>query len=276
MRLGWLRQELEDLDPSMNVLQAVEDVANYVTIAKKELSASQLAERLGFSAKRQRTPVGDLSGGERRRLQFTRVLMSEPNLLLLDEPTNDLDIDTLQELESLLDGWAGTLVVISHDRYLIERIADSTWALFGDHLRHKQAAAGVLNGGYTAGGFRPFPAIQWQKRACRGRAVARLQACKARYCRRFGHGRCSRRQCCRVQAYQIARLSIALGLQALPGRSRQLAAMRLPCLGSCITQQTICSHAARCIFNHHLAAQHEHFEFGNKTAQHIAPAQQQV
>lgn len=132
VRLGWLRQELEDLDPSMNVLQAVEDVANYVTIAKKELSASQLAERLGFSAKRQRTPVGDLSGGERRRLQFTRVLMSEPNLLLLDEPTNDLDIDTLQELESLLDGWAGTLVVISHDRYLIERIADSTWALFGD------------------------------------------------------------------------------------------------------------------------------------------------
>ena len=91
-----------------------------------------MAERLGFSAKRQRTPVGDLSGGERRRLQLTRVLMAEPNVLLLDEPTNDLDIDTLQELESLLDGWPGTLVVISHDRYLIERICDSTWALFGD------------------------------------------------------------------------------------------------------------------------------------------------
>ncbi|AKE41815.1 ABC transporter ATP-binding protein [Corynebacterium kutscheri] len=132
VRMGWLRQELDDLDPTMRLLDAVEDVASYVRLGKKELSASQLAERLGFSPKRQRTPVGDLSGGERRRLQLTRVLMSEPNLLLLDEPTNDLDIDTLQELEALLDSWAGTLVVISHDRYLIERIADSTWALFGD------------------------------------------------------------------------------------------------------------------------------------------------
>lgn len=132
VRLGWLRQELDDLDPSLRLLDAVEEVATYVQLGKKELTASQLAERLGFSAKRQRTPVGDLSGGERRRLQLTRVLMAEPNLLLLDEPTNDLDIDTLQELESLLDSWAGTMIVISHDRYLIERIADSTWALFGD------------------------------------------------------------------------------------------------------------------------------------------------
>ena len=132
VRLGWLRQELDDLDPTMRLIDAVEDVASYVQLGKKALSASQLAERLGFSAKRQRTPVGDLSGGERRRLQLTRVLMAEPNVLLLDEPTNDLDIDTLQELESLLDSWPGTLVVISHDRYLIERVADSTWALFGD------------------------------------------------------------------------------------------------------------------------------------------------
>ncbi|KQB85985.1 ABC-F family ATP-binding cassette domain-containing protein [Corynebacterium lowii] len=132
VRLGWLRQELDDLDPTRRLIDAVEDVATYVHLGDKELSASQLAERLGFSPKRQRTPVGDLSGGERRRLQLTRVLMTEPNVLLLDEPTNDLDIDTLQELESLLDSWPGTLVVISHDRYLIERIADSTWALFGD------------------------------------------------------------------------------------------------------------------------------------------------
>ena len=131
-RIGWLRQELDDLDPSRTVIDAVEDVANYVHVGNKEISASQLAERLGFSPKRQRTPVRDLSGGERRRLQLTRVLMSEPNVLLLDEPTNDLDIDTLQELENLLDSWPGTLVVISHDRYLIERIADVTYALFGD------------------------------------------------------------------------------------------------------------------------------------------------
>lgn len=132
VRLGWLRQELDDLDPDRRVIDAIEDVASYVQLGKKEISAGQLAERLGFSVKRQRTPVRDLSGGERRRLQLTRVLMGEPNVLLLDEPTNDLDIDTLQELEDLLDDWAGTLVVISHDRYLIERIADSTWALFGD------------------------------------------------------------------------------------------------------------------------------------------------
>lgn len=159
-RIGWLRQELDDLDPARRVIEAVEDVATYISLGKKELSASQLAERLGFSPKRQRTPVGDLSGGERRRLQLTRVLMGEPNVLLLDEPTNDLDIDTLQELEDLLDGWPGTLVVISHDRYLIERIADSTYALFGDgnltnlpggieqYLRHRQAMegpAGVLD-----------------------------------------------------------------------------------------------------------------------------------
>ena len=131
-KIGWLRQELDDLDPSRRVIDAVEDVATYITMGKKEMSASQLAERLGFSSKRQRTPVGDLSGGERRRLQLTRVLMSEPNVLLLDEPTNDLDIDTLQELEDLLDSWPGTLVVISHDRYLIERVADVTYALFGD------------------------------------------------------------------------------------------------------------------------------------------------
>lgn len=168
VRLGWLRQELDDLDPSRTLLDAVEDVATYVQLGKKELSASQLAERLGFSPKRQRTPVGDLSGGERRRLQLTRVLMAEPNVLLLDEPTNDLDIDTLQELESLLDGWPGTMVVISHDRYLIERIADNTYALFGDgkltnlpggideYLRRRaaldaQESTGVLNLGAAGG-----------------------------------------------------------------------------------------------------------------------------
>ncbi|MBY6538392.1 ABC-F family ATP-binding cassette domain-containing protein [Rhodococcus sp. BP-349] len=132
VRIGWLRQELDDLPVGMRVLEAVQDVAERIQLGDREISAGQLAERLGFTPARQRTPVGDLSGGERRRLQLTRVLMSEPNVLLLDEPTNDLDIDTLQQLEDLLDGWAGTMIVISHDRYLIERVCDSTWALFGD------------------------------------------------------------------------------------------------------------------------------------------------
>ncbi|WP_010542331.1 ABC-F family ATP-binding cassette domain-containing protein [Dietzia alimentaria] len=132
VRIGWLRQELDDLPLNQRVLEAIEDVATRVAFGSDELTASQLAERLGFSPARQRTPVGDLSGGERRRLQLTRVLMAEPNVLLLDEPTNDLDIDTLRQLEDLLDGWPGTMVVISHDRYLIERICDSVWALFGD------------------------------------------------------------------------------------------------------------------------------------------------
>ncbi|MCJ0891062.1 ABC-F family ATP-binding cassette domain-containing protein [Rhodococcus sp. ARC_M12] len=132
VKIGWLKQELDDLPKKLRVLDAVKEVAERITLGDREISAGQLAERLGFTPARQRTPVGDLSGGERRRLQLTRVLMAEPNVLLLDEPTNDLDIDTLQQLEDILDGWAGTLVVISHDRYLIERICDSTWALFGD------------------------------------------------------------------------------------------------------------------------------------------------
>lgn len=130
--IGWLRQELDDLPEDIRVLDAIESIALRITLGDKELSASQVAEMLGFSPVRQRTPVGDLSGGERRRLQLTRVLMAEPNVLLLDEPTNDLDIETLQQVEDLLDRWAGTLVVVSHDRYLIERVCDSTWALFGD------------------------------------------------------------------------------------------------------------------------------------------------
>ncbi|EHR52711.1 ATPase component of ABC transporters with duplicated ATPase domain [Saccharomonospora marina XMU15] len=132
VRLAHLRQELEDLPGQLRVLQAVESVATRVTLGKQELSASQLAERLGFPPARQWTPVADLSGGERRRLQLVRLLMSEPNVLLLDEPTNDLDIDTLQQLEDLLDSWAGTLVVVSHDRYLVERVCDTVVALFGD------------------------------------------------------------------------------------------------------------------------------------------------
>ena len=96
------------------------------------MTASSLLETFGFTGERQWTPVGDLSGGERRRLQLLRLLMGEPNVLVLDEPTNDLDIDTLTALEDLLDGFAGTLLVVSHDRYFLERICDTVVALLGD------------------------------------------------------------------------------------------------------------------------------------------------
>ncbi|MGD9986064.1 ABC-F family ATP-binding cassette domain-containing protein [Pseudonocardia sp.] len=132
VQLAQLTQELIDLPRDMRVLEATEDVAKFVRLGKLELTASSVLERLGFPAARQWTPVGQLSGGERRRLQLTRLLMAEPNVLLLDEPTNDLDVDTLSNLEDLLDGWPGTLVVVSHDRYLVERVCDTVVALFGD------------------------------------------------------------------------------------------------------------------------------------------------
>ena len=132
VKLAQLTQELVDLPKDMRVLEATEAVAQYVRFGKQEMTASQVLERLGFPAARQWTPVGQLSGGERRRLQLTRLLMDEPNVLLLDEPTNDLDVDTLANLEDLLDGWPGTLVVVSHDRYLTERVCDTVVALFGD------------------------------------------------------------------------------------------------------------------------------------------------
>jgi ABC transport system ATP-binding/permease protein len=132
VRLAHLSQELQDLDGSMRVLEAIEEIARRVVLGKYEMSASQLGERFGFTSQKQWTPVADLSGGERRRLQLCRLLMAEPNVLLLDEPTNDLDIDTLQQLEDLLDTWPGTLVVISHDRYLVERVCDQVFALFGE------------------------------------------------------------------------------------------------------------------------------------------------
>ncbi|GEL18780.1 ABC-F family ATP-binding cassette domain-containing protein [Pseudonocardia asaccharolytica] len=132
VQLAQLSQELADVPRDQRVLEATEAVAKYVRLGKQELTASAVLERLGFPASRQWTPVGQLSGGERRRLQLTRLLMAEPNVLLLDEPTNDLDVDTLANLEDLLDGWPGTLVVVSHDRYLVERVCDTVVALFGD------------------------------------------------------------------------------------------------------------------------------------------------
>jgi len=134
VQVAELRQDVEDLDElaDLRVVEVVEREKRSVVVGGKELTASQLVERLGFARDRARTPVRDLSGGERRRLQLLRLLVGEPNVLLLDEPTNDLDTDTLAALEDLLDGWPGTLVVVSHDRYLLERVCDRQLALLGD------------------------------------------------------------------------------------------------------------------------------------------------
>jgi ATP-binding cassette subfamily F protein uup len=132
IRVGYLSQELLELDPAKRVREAAEEVRMRIMVGKRELSAGQLLERLGFTGDRQWTPIADLSGGERRRLQMLRLLMDEPNVLLLDEPTNDLDIDMLTEFEDILDGWPGTLIVVSHDRYFLERVTDHIVALLGD------------------------------------------------------------------------------------------------------------------------------------------------
>jgi len=132
VRAAFLSQELAELPGQLRVLEAVEEVARRVRLGDREMSAAQLAEVFGFTEKRLWTPVADLSGGERRRLQMLRLLAGEPNVLLLDEPTNDLDTDTLAGLEDLLDTWPGTIVVASHDRYLVERVTDSVYGMFGD------------------------------------------------------------------------------------------------------------------------------------------------
>ena len=132
VRPAFLSQELTELPGHLRLLEAVEEVAKRVKLGDRELSAGQLAEVFGFTDKRIWTPVDDLSGGERRRLQLLRLLATEPNVLLLDEPTNDLDTDTLASLEDLLDSWPGTMIVASHDRYLVERVTDMAYGMFGD------------------------------------------------------------------------------------------------------------------------------------------------
>ncbi|WP_433129319.1 ABC-F family ATP-binding cassette domain-containing protein [Micromonospora sp. CA-240977] len=132
VRPAFLSQELTELPGHLRVLEAVEEVARRVQLGDREVSAAQLAEVFGFDDRRLWTPVSDLSGGERRRLQMLRLLAGEPNVLLFDEPTNDLDTDTLAALEDLLDSWPGTIIVASHDRYLIERVTDTAYGMFGD------------------------------------------------------------------------------------------------------------------------------------------------
>ena len=133
LRVGYLSQSVGELDDEDRVLQSVTRLKQATKLATgREASASNLLEEFGFTGDKLVARIGDLSGGERRRLQFLRLLLEEPNVLLLDEPTNDLDIDTLTVIEDYLDTWPGTLIVVSHDRYFLERVTDASWALLGD------------------------------------------------------------------------------------------------------------------------------------------------
>jgi ATP-binding cassette subfamily F protein uup len=202
VQIGYLTQEPAAVDPDLRVLEAAEQVRSSAVVGKRELSVSQLLERLGLSGERQWTRVGELSGGERRRLQLLLMLLAEPNVLLLDEPTNDLDIETLTELEDLLDGWPGSVVVVSHDRYFLERVTDHVLGLVDGQVaflpggvdeylsrRAQQAdsesarAAGMSNGARAGSGQGPSAAQQRaaQKELARlERQIARLTDAETR------------------------------------------------------------------------------------------------
>ena len=155
VRLAHLSQDTVELPVQLRVLEALEEVRGDATLSDgREITAALLCERFGFRGEKARTLVGDLSGGERRRLALMRLLMGEPNVLLLDEPTNDLDIDTLTALEDLLDGWPGTLIVVSHDRYFVERVCDNVHAL--------TAAGGIV---HLPGGIEQYLRERREERA---------------------------------------------------------------------------------------------------------------
>jgi ABC transport system ATP-binding/permease protein len=133
LRIGYLSQDMKEVRGTDRVLQSIDRVRRQTRLATgAEASASSLLEDFGFTGDRLTARLDDLSGGERRRLQILRMLLDEPNVLLLDEPTNDLDIDTLTVIEDYLDSWPGSLLVVTHDRYFLERVCDVCYALMGD------------------------------------------------------------------------------------------------------------------------------------------------
>lgn len=161
VRIGYFMQENEPLDEKMTVLEFVRSIGEYVTTATGKATASQMCEKFLFGPKSQWTPISKLSGGEKRRLYLLSVLMSAPNVLILDEPTNDLDIETLEILEDYLDGFAGIVIVVSHDRYFLDRTVDRIFSFegggrlkqyeggFSDYYEKKQAENGIASGGAT-------------------------------------------------------------------------------------------------------------------------------
>ncbi|ADB34724.1 ABC transporter related protein [Kribbella flavida DSM 17836] len=139
VRTAHLSQTLDEVDGSSTVLAHITGIRRTAALAGRggELASSQLLERFGFTGDKLTTRISDLSGGERRRLQLLRILLDEPNVLILDEPTNDLDVETLTVLEDFLDSWPGVVVVVTHDRYFLERVSDMVYAIMGDgRVRH--------------------------------------------------------------------------------------------------------------------------------------------
>lgn len=161
VRIGYFMQENEPLDEKMTVLEFVRSIGEYVTTATGKATASQMCEKFLFEPKSQWTPISKLSGGEKRRLYLLSVLMSAPNVLILDEPTNDLDIETLEILEDYLDGFAGIVIVVSHDRYFLDRTVDRIFSFegggrlkqyeggFSDYYEKKQTENGITSDGAT-------------------------------------------------------------------------------------------------------------------------------
>lgn len=161
VRIGYFMQENEPLDEKMTVLEFVRSIGEYVTTATGKATASQMCEKFLFGPKSQWTPISKLSGGEKRRLYLLSVLMSAPNVLILDEPTNDLDIETLEILEDYLDGFAGIVIVVSHDRYFLDRTVDHIFSFegggrlkqyeggFSDYYEKKQTENGITSDGAT-------------------------------------------------------------------------------------------------------------------------------
>jgi len=170
VQFGFLSQLLDELEPfeQQPVREVLKQRKSGYIIDGKELSPAQLLERMGFSREHLNSRVCDLSGGQRRRLQLLLTLLAEPNVLILDEPGNDMDTEMLAVMEELLDSWPGTLIVVSHDRYLMERVTDDQFALLDGRLRHVPggvdeylqlaAAAADRPGGAVGMGALPTPA----------------------------------------------------------------------------------------------------------------------
>ena len=139
VKFAKLSQDVRELDKFADerIFTMIRREKTSFVVGKKEIPTGQLVEQLGFDSPELQTPIKDLSGGQRRRFQLLRLLFTEPNVLILDEPTNDLDTDMLAAMEDLLDNWPGTLIVVSHDRYLLERVTDNQYGIFLDGtLRH--------------------------------------------------------------------------------------------------------------------------------------------